>query len=164
MLVKEKKSTWIKETEVFAMSEGMAEDAKVDDGASSRLRRALKQLRKDREEERAARELLEEMQQNVDEAQEMCAKERALSVSSDESEAPGEANTRVVWCIVGKLGVDVCCPAICDMFAVMVVPMPRVSIDKFTFVLVRVMSKRCIAVRKDEAVLAHDGIMYLFLR
>ena len=71
MLAKEKKSTWIKsckesskrETEKNAISEGLAEDAKVDDGARSRLRRALKQLRKDKK--RAARELLEEMQQNV---------------------------------------------------------------------------------------------------
>ena len=67
MLVNEKESTWIKsckesskrETEVYAKSEGMAEEAKVDDGARSRLRSALKQLRKDTEEERAARELLE---------------------------------------------------------------------------------------------------------
>ena len=50
--------------------DSVAADAKVDDGCRSRLRRALKQLRKDREEERTARELLEEMQQNVDEAQE----------------------------------------------------------------------------------------------
>ena len=78
MPVKEKKSTWIKsskviskrETEIYAISDGMAEDAKVDDSDRSRLRRALKQLRKDREEERAARKFLEEMQQNVDEAQE----------------------------------------------------------------------------------------------
>ena len=42
-------------------------------------RRALKQLRKDREKERAARELLEEMQQNVDQAQERASEsERSL--------------------------------------------------------------------------------------
>ena len=60
MLVKEKKSTWVKsckensrtKTEIYAR-EGMAEDAKV-------VKRALEQLRKDKEEERAARELLEE--------------------------------------------------------------------------------------------------------
>ena len=68
-----------KPTYIHAFSEGMAEDAKVDDGARSRLRRALKQLRKDREEERAARELLEGMQQHVDEAQERaCESERSL--------------------------------------------------------------------------------------
>ena len=48
----------------------MAEDAKVDDGIRTRLKRALKKLRKDREVERAARELQEEMQRNVEEAQE----------------------------------------------------------------------------------------------
>ena len=48
----------------------MADDAKCDDGDRGRLRRALNQLRKDRREERAARELQEEMQQYVDEAQE----------------------------------------------------------------------------------------------
>ena len=48
----------------------MAEDAKGDDGDRGRLRRALNQLRKDGREERAARELQEETQQNVDEAQE----------------------------------------------------------------------------------------------
>ena len=76
MLVKEKRSTWVKsckensrtKTEIYAR-EGMAEDVKVDDGARSRLRRGLEQLRKDKEEERAARELLEEMQQNVDKTQ-----------------------------------------------------------------------------------------------
>ena len=67
------------ENEVFAISEGMAEDARVDDGARSRLRRALKQLRKDMEEERATRELLEEIQQNVDEAQERaCESDQSL--------------------------------------------------------------------------------------
>ena len=39
----------------------------------------------------------------------------------------------------------------------MVAPMPRVSIEKFTFVLARVMSKRLVAVREDEAVFAQDG-------
>ena len=53
----------------------MAEDAKIDDGARSRFRRALQQFRKGREEERAARE----MQQNGDEAQERpCESERIL--------------------------------------------------------------------------------------
>ena len=47
---------------------GKYDDAKVEDGDKGRLRKALKQLRKDRDEEGAARELLEEMQQNVDEA------------------------------------------------------------------------------------------------
>ena len=51
------------------MSEGTAEDAK-DDGVRTRLRRALKQLCKDREEEKAAKELQEETQRNVEEAQE----------------------------------------------------------------------------------------------
>ena len=48
-------------------SEGMAEDVNVDDGVRTRLRRALKQLRKDTEEEKAAKELREEMQRNVEE-------------------------------------------------------------------------------------------------
>ena len=48
----------------------MAEDARVEDGDMSRLGKALKQLRKDRDEENATRELLEEMQQNVDDTQE----------------------------------------------------------------------------------------------
>ena len=48
----------------------MAEGAKVDDGVRSRPRKAFKRLRKDREEEKAARELQEEMQRNVEEAQE----------------------------------------------------------------------------------------------
>ena len=87
VLLKEKKTHGSKvarkvrncETEIFAISEGMAEDAKVDDGDRSRLMRALKELRKDREEERAARELLEEMQQNLDEAQERASvSERSL--------------------------------------------------------------------------------------
>ena len=47
----------------------MAEDAKVDDGTRTRIKKGLKQLRKARDEERAA-ELLEEMQQKVAEAQE----------------------------------------------------------------------------------------------
>ena len=80
MFVKEKKSTWVKswvksckesskrETEIYAISEGMAEDTKFEDGDKSRLRKALKQHRKDRHEGNAARELLEEMQQNVGEA------------------------------------------------------------------------------------------------
>ena len=48
MFVKEKISTWItrrkesskRETEIFAKSEGMAEDAKVDDGDKSRRGRS----------------------------------------------------------------------------------------------------------------------------
>ena len=52
-----------RETEIYAVPEGMAQDAKVEDGDKSRLTKALKQLRKDREEESAARELLEEMRQ-----------------------------------------------------------------------------------------------------
>ena len=43
----------------------MADDAKVEDGDKGRLRKALKQLRKDREEKSAARELLEEVQQDI---------------------------------------------------------------------------------------------------
>ena len=43
------------------------------------------------------------------------------------------------------------------MFAVMVAPMPRVSTEKFTFVPVRVISQRLVAVREDEAVFAQDG-------
>ena len=50
-----------KETEVFATSEDMAEDAKVVDGI--RIKKGLKQLRKAKEEERAAKELQEEMQE-----------------------------------------------------------------------------------------------------
>ena len=53
----------------IAYIEGMAEDAKVDDGDKSRLRRALKQLRKDREEERPARELLDEAQERAPESE-----------------------------------------------------------------------------------------------
>ena len=46
---------------MFTMSERMAVDAKVEDGDKGWLRRALKQLRKDSEEERAAREHQKEM-------------------------------------------------------------------------------------------------------
>ena len=58
----------------------MTENEKAEDGDKSRLRKALKQLRKDKEEEKgAARELLEEMQQNVNEAQERASEsERSL--------------------------------------------------------------------------------------
>ena len=57
LLVKEKKGTWIKscresskrETEVFAIPEGVAEAAKVDDGTRrTRIKKGLKQLRKAR--------------------------------------------------------------------------------------------------------------------
>ena len=44
-----------KEKPKIAVSEGVAEDAKVEDGDNSRLGRALKQLRKDSDEENAAR-------------------------------------------------------------------------------------------------------------
>ena len=54
----------------FLLSEGMAEDAKVYDGVRTRLKNAVKQLRKAREKERAAKELQEEMQRNVEEARE----------------------------------------------------------------------------------------------
>ena len=55
-LVNEKKSTWVKsckesskrETAVDAISEGMAEDAKVDDGIRNRINKGLKQLHKAR--------------------------------------------------------------------------------------------------------------------
>ena len=47
----------------------MAEDAKVD-GVRNRIKRGLEQLRKDREEERAATKLQEELQENVEKAQE----------------------------------------------------------------------------------------------
>ena len=75
-LVKEQKNTWAKsckesskrKTGINAMSEGMADDVKIEDSDKGRLRKALKQHRKDRDEENAARELLEEMQQNVDDA------------------------------------------------------------------------------------------------
>ena len=50
------------------MSESMADDAKVEDVDKGRLRKTLKQLRKEREEENAAQQLLEVMQQHVDEA------------------------------------------------------------------------------------------------
>ena len=46
----------------------MADDAKVEDGDKGRLRKTLKQLRKERDEENEVRALLEEMQQNLDEA------------------------------------------------------------------------------------------------
>ena len=46
----------------------MADDAKVEDGDKGRLRKILKQLRKERDEENEARSLLEEKQQNLDEA------------------------------------------------------------------------------------------------
>ena len=47
-------------------SEGMAEDAKVDDGIRTRIKKGLKQLRKAREEEKAAKELQEEVQEKVE--------------------------------------------------------------------------------------------------
>ena len=54
LLVKEKKGTWIKscressmrESEVFAISEGMAEASKIDDGIRTRIKKGLKQFRK----------------------------------------------------------------------------------------------------------------------
>ena len=72
--MKEKKSTLVKsckersrkKTEVYAISEGMAEDAKVDDGFRTRIKTGLKQLRKARGEERAAEELQVEMQEHVE--------------------------------------------------------------------------------------------------
>ena len=97
MIVKEKKSTWVKsckenskrETEICAISEGMAEDATVEDGDKSRLRRALKQLRKDRDKENAVREFLEEMQQNVDEAHARASEsERSLCRELEEDMYP----------------------------------------------------------------------------
>ena len=77
LLVKEKRSTWVKscresskrETKICALSEGMAEDAKLD-GVRARIKKALKQLSQAREEERAAKELQEEMKENVERAQE----------------------------------------------------------------------------------------------
>ena len=42
------------------------------------------------------------------------------------------------------------------MFAARVAPMPRVSVEKFTFVPVRAMSKRFVASREDEAIFAQD--------
>ena len=48
----------------------MAEDSKVDDGIRTRINKGLKQLRKARE-ERAARELQEEMQEHVEKAREL---------------------------------------------------------------------------------------------
>ena len=52
-VVTEMKNTWVKscmesairETEIFKMSESMADDAKVEDGDRGRLRKTLKQLR-----------------------------------------------------------------------------------------------------------------------
>ena len=58
-----------REIEVCAVSEGLAEDSKVD-GIRTRINKGLKQLRKARE-ERAARELQEEMQEHVDKAREL---------------------------------------------------------------------------------------------
>ena len=56
-----------KKAEVHAISEGMTQDAKVYDGVRTRLRRALKQLQKDRKDEKVAKEVQEEMQRNVEE-------------------------------------------------------------------------------------------------
>ena len=86
-----------------------------------------------------------------------CMMEQALSVSSDESEAPGEANVwhwlfelayhhefggalleSWVWTSAARLS------ASC-MFAVMVAPMPRASVEKFTFVPARALSQRPVA-------------------
>ena len=90
-----------------------------------------------------------------------------MSVSSDECEPLVEANMwhclselayhhESGWCVVGKLGVDICCPTVCGMFAVMVTLVLTESVEKFTCVLARVMSKRHVAFCEDEALLAQD--------
>ena len=74
----------------------------------------------------------------------MCEMERDLSVSSDESEAPVEANMWRCWVVrCWNVGGDICGPTVCDMFAVMMTPIHRVSVVKFTFVETRVMSREC---------------------
>ena len=95
-----------------------------------------------------------------------CVMERALSVSSDESVAPGEAN---MWHWLFELAnhyelrgalleilewTSAARQSATCMCAVMVAPMPKVSVEKFTFALVRVMSKRLVAVHEVEAGLA----------
>ena len=50
------------------MIESSGNDAKAEDGERRRLTRNLKQLRQEEDEEDEARALLENMQQNVDEA------------------------------------------------------------------------------------------------
>ena len=48
----------------------MAEDAKIDDGIRTRIKKGLKQLSKAREKARAAKELQEEIHENEEKAQE----------------------------------------------------------------------------------------------
>ena len=74
--LQEKKNTWHKsckesakrETELYKMLESSTYDAKAEDNARSKLKNTLKQLCKERDAENEARALLEEMQQNLDEA------------------------------------------------------------------------------------------------
>ena len=56
----------------------MAEDAKIDDGIRTRIKKGLKQLSKAREEARAAKEPQEEMQKKEEKA-----KERVLEVEEN---------------------------------------------------------------------------------
>ena len=75
-LVKEKENTWAKGckerskrgTEIYTMSESMADGAKVEEGDKGRLRKTSKRLRTERDEENEARALPEEVQQNLGEA------------------------------------------------------------------------------------------------
>ena len=72
---KEKKNTWHnsckegskRETVIYTLPESMADEATVEDGDRGRLRKTLKQLRKERDEANEALAFLEEMQQNLDE-------------------------------------------------------------------------------------------------
>ena len=76
MVVTEKKNTWAKsckesakrETEIFKLMVSLADDATVEDGDRGRIKKTLKQLRKEENEEYEARALLEAVQQTVNEA------------------------------------------------------------------------------------------------
>ena len=57
-MVKSCKESAKRETEIYKMSESMADDAKVEDGDKGRLRKTLKKLRKERDEENEARQSL----------------------------------------------------------------------------------------------------------
>ena len=77
----------------------MAEDAKVEDDDKSRLRKALKQLRKDREEERAAQELLgrnaakhRERGPRASESEGICARSSRISCSHGKTKQPQHEN------------------------------------------------------------------------
>ena len=76
----------------------MAENANVEDGDKSRLRKALKQLRNDREEETAARELLEE--QPSESERSLCRELEEFMYSWErEIERPNNLSTKI-WQIM----------------------------------------------------------------